>query len=128
LSKNNPEEANDKKFETYLEKELKEKVEKKGNNNSENNGNGDGNINGNGDSTYISNGSVNSNINNKSSKKPTTFKLSKEKKEPKKIKRTYYIYEEDDEKLNELARHSGKDKSELVRIAIGFLYDNAEVE
>lgn len=48
--------------------------------------------------------------------------------EDKKVKRTYYIKSEHDKKLNELSRKSGRDKSELIRMAIDFLYKNANME
>jgi len=34
----------------------------------------------------------------------------------------------EDKKLNELARKTDRDKSELIRIAINFLHDNAEID
>jgi len=95
-------------------KEKKEKsksINKKNKSDVNDNVDGDGNVNGNGDGD---------------SKKPIT--ISKEENSQKKIKRTYYIYEENDEKISKLARRSGKDKSELVRIAIDFLYDNVEIK
>jgi len=95
-------------------KEKKEKsksINKKNKSDVNDNVDGDGNVNGNGDGD---------------SKKPIT--ISKEENSQKKIKRTYYIYEENDEKISKLSRRSGKDKSELVRIAIDFLYDNVEIK
>ena len=100
-----------------LKNQVKEKKEKSKSINKKNksdvndNVDGDGNVNGNGDGD---------------SKKPIT--ISKEENSQKKIKRTYYIYEENDEKISKLSRRSGKDKSELVRIAIDFLYDNVEIK
>ena len=97
-------------------KEKKEKsksINKKNKSDVNDNVDGDGNVNGNGDG-------------NGDSKKPIT--ISKEENSQKKIKRTYYIYEENDEKISKLSRRSGKDKSELVRIAIDFLYDNVEIK
>jgi len=100
-----------------LKNQVKEKKEKSKSidKKKKNNVNGDGNFDGNG------------NVNGgDDSKKPIT--ISKEETTSKKIKRTYYLYEENDEKISKLARKSGKDKSELIRIAIDFLYDNVEIK
>jgi hypothetical protein len=59
--------------------------------------------------------------------KNPSISISIDKSEPKKIKRTYYIYEDQDKKLNEMARKSDRDKSNLIRLAIDFLYNNAEI-
>jgi len=94
-----------------LRNQVKEKKEKSKAKDEKNDVNNNGDVNGDGDSN--------------SNKKIT---LSKGKNKPKKIKRTYYIYEENDEKISKLARESGKDKSELIRIAIDFLYDNVDIK
>ena len=82
------------------------------NNNGKNDVNGDGNVNG--DIDVNIDGDVNIDI------------LKSQ--EDKKVKRTYYIKSEHDKKLNELSRKSGRDKSELIRMAIDFLYKNANME
>jgi flagellar biosynthesis/type III secretory pathway M-ring protein FliF/YscJ len=92
-------------------------------------GKGDGNVNG-GDNSNDKRNDVSKIDSNKETQNgsKTTINLSKEKKEPKKIKRTYYIYEDEDEKLNDLAEQTDRDKSELIRIAINFLYENATTD
>lgn len=112
-----------------------------------------GDVNGNGDSNYDGNNNSNAtdddnskgdDASNSSSdsgddeskvkpesdiiaEKNPSISISIDKTEPKKIKRTYYIYEEQDKKLNEMARKSDRDKSNLIRLAIDFLYKNAEI-
>jgi hypothetical protein len=156
LSKNT-EKKNDEKFDDLLNAVKGKKEKSKSKHKKDSNVNGDGNINGkddgnvdvNDDSNSTSKddvsvdvddnsndkGNVNSNSDSKDKSKSEsnveskpTISLSKEKTEPKKVKRTYYIYEDEDKKLNELARKTDRDKSELIRIAINFLYDNAETE
>jgi type III secretory pathway component EscV len=156
LSKNT-EKKNDEKFDDLLNAVKGKKEKSKSKHKKDSDVNGDGNINGkddgnidvNDDSNSTSKddvsvdvddnsndkGNVNSNSDSKDKSKSEsnveskpTISLSKEKTEPKKVKRTYYIYEDEDKKLNELARKTDRDKSELIRIAINFLYDNAETE
>ena len=113
----------------------------------------DGDVNGNGDSNNDGNNTSNATDDDKSkgadasnsssdsvgdeskvkpesdiiAKKNPSISISIDKNEPKKIKRTYYIYEDQDKKLNEMARKSDRDKSNLIRLAIDFLYNNAEI-
>jgi len=112
----------------------------------------DGNVNGNGDSNNDGNNTSNVNGDDKAkedasnssaesddneaevkpesdimAEKNPSISISIDKNNPKKIKRTYYIYEGQDKKLNEMARKSDRDKSNLIRLAIDFLYDNAEM-
>jgi hypothetical protein len=133
----------------------KDKEDKKNDVNGDGNVNGtiDSNINGNGDSNYDGNNTSNAtdddnskgdDASNSSSEsaddeskvkpesdiiaeKNPSISISIDKTEPKKIKRTYYIYEDQDKKLNEMARKSDRDKSNLIRLAIDFLYNNAEI-
>ncbi len=145
----NTEKKNDEKFDDLLNAVKGKKEKSKSKHKKDSDVNGDGNINGkddgnvdvNDDSNSTSKDDVsvdvddNSNSDSKDKSKSEsnfeskpTISLSKEKTEPKKVKRTYYIYEDEDKKLNELARKTDRDKSELIRIAINFLYDNAETE
>ncbi|MFW6229844.1 MAG: CopG family transcriptional regulator [Halanaerobium sp.] len=98
-------------------KKKKDKSSKKKDNgkiNSNNNGKNDGNVNGNGDIDVNIDGDVNIDI--------------LKSKEDQKVKRTYYIKQDHDKRLNELSRKSGRDKSELIRMAIDFLYENANLK
>lgn len=54
--------------------------------------------------------------------------LSKERKKPEKIQRTYYISSKEDKLLRDLAIENERDKSELVRIAIDFFDQNAKIK
>lgn len=54
--------------------------------------------------------------------------LSKKRKKPEKIQRTYYISPTEDKLLRELAIQNERDKSELVRIAIDFFNQNAKIK
>lgn len=109
MSKKSDDAGFDKLKENVKKKRSKMKAQKD-NSNETKNVNGENNVNGNG------NVDVNSNIN-----------IIKTKKESK-IKRTYYIKPEHDKKINELSRKSGRDKSELIRMAIDFFYNNVSVE
>jgi len=145
LSKN-AEEKNDEKFGNLLNdvKEKKEKSKSKDKADKKNDVNGD--VNGNGDSNYDGNNNSNATDDDNSkgddasnssfdsgddeskvkpesdiiAGKNPSISISIDKTEPKKIKRTYYIYEEQDKKLNEMARKSDRDKSNLIRLAIDF--------
>ena len=101
-----------------LRDQVKKKKDKsiKKNNDGKNNSNNDGknDVNGDGDIDVNIDGNVNIDI--------------LKSKDDKKVKRTYYIKSDHDKKLNELSRKSGRDKSELIRMAIDFLYKNANME
>jgi len=148
LSKN-AEEKNNEKFDDIKNivtgKKEKSKSKDKEEKNINVNGNGDSNNDGNNTSNVTgddkakeddaSNSSSDtsdneSEVNPKSdiiAEKSPSISISIDKSDPKKIKRTYYIYEGQDKKLNEMARKSDRDKSNLIRLAIDFLYDNAEM-
>lgn len=116
MSKKNEDNGFNKLRDQVKKKKDKSSSKKKddGNNDSNINGKNDVNGNGNGDIDANIDGDVNIDI----------FKSQ----EDKKVKRTYYIKSDHDKKLNELSRKSGRDKSELIRMAIDFLYDNATME
>lgn len=51
---------------------------------------------------------------------------SKEKEE--KLKRTYYIDPDNANKIDWASRKTGRDKSEIVRIALNYFFENAEIK
>jgi len=48
--------------------------------------------------------------------------------EEKHLKRTYYIYKDHDREISKLARKTGRDKSEIVRMALDYFLENVKVE
>lgn len=48
--------------------------------------------------------------------------------EDKHLKRTYYIYKDHDREISKLARRTGRDKSEIVRMALDYFLENVKVQ
>lgn len=65
---------------------------------------------------------------NSESNSESKIELKSKSKENNRISRTFYINEQDDDYLEILSEKSGRDKSELVRLAIRYFYDNVEVK
>lgn len=50
------------------------------------------------------------------------------KKETQKLKRTYYLEPEQDKNIAWAARRTGRDKSEIVRLALDYFFAHVEIE
>lgn len=69
---------------------------------------------------------VKSNVDGNGNSKNTITLTNKEEKS--KLKRTYYIDPEQEKNITWASRKTGRDKSEIVRMALDFFFENVNVE